>query len=1017
VLLTTDGGAAWKRSFTGTGANLVAVDFIDARHGWAVGSTPLLVPVVAATSDGGRTWTTQPLLASVGTGLLDVSFLDSLRGMVVGYAGSAFRTTDGGRTWLPMVVGVGRDPTTVDSFHSVHVVSETVAVVGSFQGFVYRTDNGGLTWATRGTLHRTVFGLAAAGEKLFAAGAQGMVARSEDGGATWGLEVSGTNEDLLGVSATGVGSAWAVGIGGSAVRFTSRRVPITPLNVSERNQWCRDGAGIRWVHRAAGAAVDADAGDVVGDRRPEIVLAGPEGLRVVRPFQPTGRATVWALRFQTKFQQVRLAELDGDRGREIVAASANTKQSREGVVAVEGESGRVRWSRAIPAGIRTFQLTDLDGDHRSDIVALGEDQAVHLLSGRDGRDLRSPIPLGQYGGDLRVGDLTGAGRPAAVVTLRDGRALAFDLTSGRELWRYQVRGDPADLRAAALADMTGDGATDVVVAGIGHPAALTGVLTGVLNTGAVVAALDGRTGKRMWDYGDLSPSQANAVGLRDLTDDGVPDVVAQISRFEGSHTVALDGRGRVIGGMATGEPVVLWDADTAAGTGLEVAYRPEELVLADGTGDGRPEVYEALLGGRFVAISGTPRSGSPSVPLAPGAPVLWETTRQLPGYHVSWVRIDGEPYVLTLSGDHLVALRRPDTGAVAWAFDAGGSPAIAVGEMDGDGRADVAVGNRSGRAYALTGSGSNMNPRDMFSSFGMASMVVAEVGGGGAREMIGGAADGTVRAVDPRTARVAWERALGSGVAAMATGAGVVAVGRQDGGVDGLHPANGRVLWSRPSPSRQAPSPVMAASFLPASGTFAVGDASGTIRILSATSGEVTKTITIGAGSTGGIHALAAADLSGDGRAEIVAGAGSTFYAFTSDGTRLWSFRSGSFATSVAPADVDEDGRDDVVGLSWDGQAYGLDGRDGTVLWSVRNGQPAGAAEVRPTAQARPRALVATAFDDGFVGIRVIGPNGEVEGSCRLRKTPFAVLPIPGSGGVVDAVVSTNEGDVYRIAA
>jgi outer membrane protein assembly factor BamB len=375
------------------------------------------------------------------------------------------------------------------------------------------------------------------------------------------------------------------------------------------------------------------------------------------------------------------------------------------------------------------------------------------------------------------------------------------------------------------------------------------------------------------------------------------------------------------------------------------------------------------------------------------------------------MRIEGKPYVLTLAGDHLVSLRRPATGAVAWSFDAGGSPAIAVGDLDGKGGRDVGMGNRSGRAYGLTGSGSAMTPRDVFWPSRLISVVAVDAVAGGPREMVGGAVDGTVRAIDPRTGRVVWERKLGSGVAAMAAGSGVVAVGRQDGGVDGIRPSNGRVLWSVPSPTPQAPSPITAVTFLGGSGLFAAGDVSGAIRVLDAKSGRMTKQIAIGATPTGGVHTLAAADLAGGQNPELVAGAGSTFYAFTPSGQRLWSYKAGSFATSVAPADVDGDGRDDVVGQSWDGKAYGLDGQNGTVLWSVRNGQPAGAAEV-----GRGRVLVGTAFDDGFIGIRVVGPKGRIEGTCRLRKTPFSVQPIPGLNGGVDAVVSTNEGDVYRIA-
>ncbi|HJP65819.1 MAG TPA: YCF48-related protein, partial [Actinomycetota bacterium] len=355
VLRTSDGGRTWRAGSTGTGAELHGVDFVDARHGWAVGVTPTLVPVIAATVDGGATWTAQRI-APVGVGLLSISFLDPLRGMAVGFAGAAFRTTDGGRTWVPMIVGVGDDPTTVDTFQSVRVLSPTVAVIGSFEGFVYRTENGGLTWSARVDLGHAVNGLAAAAGSVVAAGDQGLVARSADEGATWHIEVSGTNADLRGAAAPSVSVAWVVGAGGAAARFADGAPVRAALHIAERRQSCTGEASIEWIHRAAGLEVDAAAGDLFGDGRTALVLAGPEGLRAVRPFAPTGRAVLWEVRFQTHFQQVVLGELDGDPRPEAVAASARTSPARDGITVVEAESGRVAWSRALPGGVGLVRL-------------------------------------------------------------------------------------------------------------------------------------------------------------------------------------------------------------------------------------------------------------------------------------------------------------------------------------------------------------------------------------------------------------------------------------------------------------------------------------------------------------------------------------------------------------------------------------------------------------------------------------------------------------------------------------
>jgi hypothetical protein len=51
ILATTDGGRAWTTQYSGP-ARLDQVDFTDAGHGWAVGEDTLL-----ATSNGGQTWT------------------------------------------------------------------------------------------------------------------------------------------------------------------------------------------------------------------------------------------------------------------------------------------------------------------------------------------------------------------------------------------------------------------------------------------------------------------------------------------------------------------------------------------------------------------------------------------------------------------------------------------------------------------------------------------------------------------------------------------------------------------------------------------------------------------------------------------------------------------------------------------------------------------------------------------------------------------------------------------------
>lgn len=104
ILATTDGGAHWRRQGPGSrtdGAVLCDVSFADASHGWTVGvrldlnsATLTAAGVVLATSNGGATWTEQN--AGTSNPLLGVAFADVSHGWAVGWGGTILATTTGG---------------------------------------------------------------------------------------------------------------------------------------------------------------------------------------------------------------------------------------------------------------------------------------------------------------------------------------------------------------------------------------------------------------------------------------------------------------------------------------------------------------------------------------------------------------------------------------------------------------------------------------------------------------------------------------------------------------------------------------------------------------------------------------------------------------------------------------------------------------------------------------------------------------------------------------------------------
>ena len=102
ILATTDGGAHWRlQRAVSSFYRFTAVTFADARHGWAVGGTgaaPMKPGFIMTTIDGGAHWTT--LLPGTLDRLNGVSFVDGLRGWIVGNRGVVYHTTDGGRSWV-----------------------------------------------------------------------------------------------------------------------------------------------------------------------------------------------------------------------------------------------------------------------------------------------------------------------------------------------------------------------------------------------------------------------------------------------------------------------------------------------------------------------------------------------------------------------------------------------------------------------------------------------------------------------------------------------------------------------------------------------------------------------------------------------------------------------------------------------------------------------------------------------------------------------------------------------------
>jgi len=224
---TINGGQTWERQPTGTRASLRSICFLDAYTGWAVGREELpggtSAGVVLFTSDGGVAW--KRLLAGAIPAVNQVRFLNPKVGFLLAdaseqFPSGLFKTTDGGKVWDP-VKGPRSTGWLGGDFHS----ADTAVLVGPWKnlttlrpdGFAKAQldDIGGLG-------HRNLHAVQMLPQRVVAVGDGGLMLNSVSGGAGWSftdLKLPPDVSQALDFRAIfGVGpKAWVVGRPGSFV--------------------------------------------------------------------------------------------------------------------------------------------------------------------------------------------------------------------------------------------------------------------------------------------------------------------------------------------------------------------------------------------------------------------------------------------------------------------------------------------------------------------------------------------------------------------------------------------------------------------------------------------------------------------------------------------------------------------------------------------------------------------------------------------------------------------------------
>jgi hypothetical protein len=624
-------------------------------------------------------------------------------------------------------------------------------------------------------------------------------------------------------------------------------------------------------------------------------------------------------------QAVTVGDFNGD-GRADLAV-ADISSSNVSLLLGNGD-GTFQTARSFAAGIRLDSVVAVDftGNGILDLVVADSGSyptypgTVSVLLGNGDGSFQVPVSyaVGSDADAVAVGDFNGDGKLDLAVANFFSNTVSVLLGNGNGTFQaarsVPVGNNPASL---AVGDLRGDGKVDLVVADAGYP--------NFGNVGDVEVLLGNGDGTfqaaRTYAAGD----GASSVVVDDFTGDGILDL-------------AVADAGGVPAGSSEGVYVLLGNGDGTfhpAHTFAAATY-PESVVAGDFTGDGILDLAVANRGANNVSI--LPGNGDGTFQDAPSFPVSNDPQSVAVGDFTAGGILDlavankgtdpsnGSVSVLLGDGDgSFQAARNLDAGL--------GPVAVAVGDFNGDGKADLAVANGIyGTVSALLGNGdgSFQAPRTFAAGNGATSLAVGDFNGDGRLDLA---------VTNSTTVSVLLGNGNGTFQAPVSYAVGTnpvsVAVGdfRGDGHLD-LVVANddrtgppgtvsvllgngdGSFQTQRTFPARLGPRSVAAADF---NGDghldLAVASTSGAVVLLGNGDGSFQSARTFTAGY--GPASVAVGDFNGDGKPDlaVAGGAGTSILLGNGDGsfqTTNFSYVTGT-STSIAVGDFNRDGLPDLA--------------------------------------------------------------------------------------------------------
>ncbi|HMK92546.1 MAG TPA: YCF48-related protein, partial [Thermoleophilia bacterium] len=239
VWRSTDAGATWDRSTTGSDGPLGACSFPDSTHGWTADADG----VIDVTTDGGQTWLQQALTTS-DVQLCSVDFVSDSRGWCTTVDGRLWATTNGGKDWDVQY----RRPEGMQGCEFIDARHGWLAADG-----IFATADGGHSWKRQSTLRPGSLRFLDADRGIAIGDSQTVgVVVTTDGGTTWQKASPPTDAQLLGCAFPTASRAYLVGVDG-AILALDRQAPTS--TVTSAPAWTNHSVAVALQARDAGAGL------------------------------------------------------------------------------------------------------------------------------------------------------------------------------------------------------------------------------------------------------------------------------------------------------------------------------------------------------------------------------------------------------------------------------------------------------------------------------------------------------------------------------------------------------------------------------------------------------------------------------------------------------------------------------------------------------------------------------------------------------------------------------------------